>query len=59
MTTLIRFPSESHPPIRYPVAIPSESDAPEAEAFARYLAGPSAAAIFRAHGFGLVGQGGA
>ncbi|MDV7143787.1 molybdate ABC transporter substrate-binding protein [Tropicimonas sp. TH_r6] len=54
---VLTFPAESHPPIRYPMAIPIDSVAPQADAFAEFLAGPEAAEIFRDHGFGLAGQG--
>ncbi len=53
---VLHFPADSHPPIRYPMAIPAESSAPQAEAFADFLAGPVAEEIFRSHGFGLAGQ---
>ncbi|WP_126173864.1 molybdate ABC transporter substrate-binding protein [Altericroceibacterium xinjiangense] len=48
------FPTGSHPPIRYPVAVLATSDSPEAEAFARFLASGKGQAIFIRHGFGAV-----
>ncbi|RYH11752.1 molybdate ABC transporter substrate-binding protein [Tropicimonas sp. IMCC6043] len=57
VTVIGTFPEETHMPIRYPMAIPAESHSPEAGSFAAWLAGPEAAAVFRAHGFGLAGRG--
>jgi len=48
-----RFPPESHPPIRYPVAVLAASDHPRAEAFRAFLTTPQAQRIFAAHGFGI------
>lgn len=45
------FPADSHPPIRYPAAILSDGDAPEARELLAFLRGGEAASIFRAHGF--------
>lgn len=45
------FPAGSHPPVVYPLARTSASTHPQADAFARWLASPAAAAIFRKHGF--------
>lgn len=45
------FPSGSHRPITYPVAIVAGRDSPAARAFIEFLATPAAQAIFRAHGF--------
>jgi len=45
------FPSDSHPPIEYPVALTVASRAPDAGAFVAFLRSPAAAAIFVAHGF--------
>ena len=45
------FPEGSHPPIIYPVARIAASRHPHAGAFARWLGTPTAAKIFRAHGF--------
>ncbi len=47
------FPPDSHPPIRYPVAIITGGDRPQARDFLAFLSGPQAAALFSAHGFGL------
>lgn len=46
------FPAESHPPIRYPVAVLTGSAHPDAAALRAYLASPEAARIFARHGFG-------
>ena len=48
------FPPDSHPPIRYPVAIIAGGDSPEARDFLAFLSGPQATALFAAHGFGLI-----
>lgn len=45
------FPAGSHPPVVYPLARTSASTHPQADAFARWLATPAAARIFRQHGF--------
>lgn len=45
------FPARSHAPIVYPIAKTANSRHPQANAFARWLAGPAAAEIFRQHGF--------
>ncbi len=48
------FPSESHPPIIYPVGLVATSTNPNAAEFARYLQGSKAQAIFRQQGFTLL-----
>lgn len=48
------FPEDSHAPIVYPVARIAASRNPQAVAFARWLATPVAAKIFRAHGFKIL-----
>lgn len=53
VTAVLTFPQGSHPPIRYPMAIPAGGASAEADAFAAYLTGVRAGEIFRAHGFGL------
>lgn len=53
VTMIGRFPADTHPPIHYPMVIPSDSTSPEAPALAAHLAGPEAAEVFRRHGFGL------
>jgi molybdate transport system substrate-binding protein len=45
------FPETAHPPIRYPLALVSGQETPEARAFYDHLLGPTAAAIFERHGF--------
>jgi molybdate transport system substrate-binding protein len=48
----VAAPPDSHAPVVYPIAVIQSTHAPEAaRAFAAYLAGPAAAAIFKAHGF--------
>ena len=47
------FPEDSHPPIRYPAAI--LSDSPEATAFLAFLRGDAAQAVFRRDGFTTLG----
>ncbi|HWK42043.1 MAG TPA: molybdate ABC transporter substrate-binding protein [Croceibacterium sp.] len=48
------LPEDSHPPIRYPVAILSASTHPDAAALRAFLASPEAMRIFASHGFGTV-----
>ncbi len=45
------FPETAHPAITYPLARITGSSSPAAEHFYRFLQGPEAEAIFRAHGF--------
>ncbi len=45
------FPAASHDPITYPFAVTRAGDTPAARALLAFLAGPEAAAIFRARGF--------
>jgi molybdate transport system substrate-binding protein len=49
-----RFPSASHPPIRYPVAVLAGSSNPQADDFERFLASEQSQAIFARYGFGSV-----
>ena len=49
------FPPESHPPIVYPMAL-SSAAGPDSRAFAAYLRGPAAGALFEAQGFTLLGS---
>ena len=44
------FPADSHPPIRYPIALTKGAQA-EADAYVKFLEGPEAEAIFRKYGF--------
>jgi molybdate transport system substrate-binding protein len=44
------FPPDTHPPIVYPMAL-TPAAGPEAAAFATYLSGPAARALFEAQGF--------
>ena len=45
------FPAESHPPIRYPMAIVAGRDRPAVQRLASYLRGAEAARVFARHGF--------
>ncbi len=45
------FPPDSHPPIRYPMALVAGRDGAGARDLAAYLRGAEAAAIFARHGF--------
>lgn len=45
------FPADSHPPIRYPLAIVAGRDRPAVRRLAAYLRGSEAAAAFSRHGF--------
>ncbi|WP_239805754.1 molybdate ABC transporter substrate-binding protein [Croceicoccus hydrothermalis] len=46
-----RFPTSSHPPIRYPAALTTQSRNGDAAAFLDFLTGAEGQAILRAHGF--------
>jgi molybdate transport system substrate-binding protein len=46
------FPSDSHPPIVYPVARLAAGTSPEAEGFRRFLLSPRGQAILARRGFG-------
>ncbi len=46
------FPADSHPPIRYPLALVAAGGHPQAEAFRAFLLSPAGAAILARHGFG-------
>jgi len=48
------FPEESHPPVIYPVAIPTGSRHPKAEAFLLFLRSVAAREIFETHGFSVL-----
>ena len=45
------FPPDTHPPIRYPMALVAGRDTPAARAFYDYLRGPAARAVFERYGF--------
>ncbi|MSO76604.1 MAG: molybdate ABC transporter substrate-binding protein [Alphaproteobacteria bacterium] len=45
------FPTESHPRIRYPMAIVAGHDGPAARALLAFLDGPAPIGIYRKHGF--------
>jgi molybdate transport system substrate-binding protein len=48
------FPSTSHAPITYPIALLTRSNHRDAAAFRRFLLSPQAKAIFRRYGFGTL-----
>jgi molybdate transport system substrate-binding protein len=47
------FPSDSHPPIIYPVAVTAQSRHQDAVRFVAFLRSPAARAIFEAEGFSM------
>jgi molybdate transport system substrate-binding protein len=49
---LAAFPADSHPPIRYPVAVLATSNNEQAAGFERFLGSPHGQAIFARYGFG-------
>jgi len=49
------FPEDSHPPIRYPVALTTRAG-PNAQRFVQYVSTETAAGIFEKYGFALVRQ---
>lgn len=51
VTVLAKFPADSHPAIRYPVARVTGSTSANASEFLKYLTGPLAKQIFLRHGF--------
>lgn len=46
------FPSDTHPPIKYPFGIVKGGDSPSARALLQYLSGPTARSVFKRFGFG-------
>ena len=48
------FPADSHPPIRYPMAIVAGRDRPEVRRFYQFLTSPEVARVFTAHGFTVI-----
>lgn len=48
------FPAETHPPIRYPVAVTAKGDANNARRFVTFVSGKQAVAIFEKYGFSMV-----
>lgn len=48
------FPAGSHPPIIYPVALVSPAQSAAAAGYLAFLKSPTAAAIFKVHGFKLL-----
>jgi len=53
-----RFPPESHPAIRYPVAVLATSEHPQAEDFRAFLASVDAQGVLKRHGFGIAQEAG-
>jgi molybdate transport system substrate-binding protein len=49
------FPADSHPPIIYPVALTSDGATEDARSFLAFLGAPAARAVFKRHGFTLIG----
>ena len=54
VTRVATFPADSHPPIVYPAAAVAGGDTARADAFLRFLRGPSARAAFEARGFAVL-----
>ncbi|TBW40315.1 molybdate ABC transporter substrate-binding protein [Siculibacillus lacustris] len=54
VTVVGTFPTDSHPPIVYPVAITKDSTSPDAAAYLAFLKGPEAAKIFVDQGFTIL-----
>lgn len=50
-----KFPAGSHAPITYPVAVVAKHDSPAARAFADFLHGEEAIAVYRKYGFVIKG----
>lgn len=50
------FPSASHPPITYPVAVLKTASSPDADAFRRFILSRQGRTIFAGYGFTSVGQ---
>jgi molybdate transport system substrate-binding protein len=53
---VMTFPDDSHPPIRYPVAILAKSSNPEAAKFLDYLKSSLATEVFKRFGYMTLGQ---
>lgn len=45
------FPSGSHPPITYPIAVLTSARSPDADPFRRFLVSPAGKAVFQRYGF--------
>lgn len=54
VTVVGMFPSDSHPPILYPMALTATSRNPDAAAFLDHLRGPAARRVFEAQGFAVL-----
>lgn len=54
VTVIGTFPTDSHPPIVYPVAITKDSTNPDAAAYLAFLQGPEAAKVFLGQGFSVL-----
>lgn len=57
VTVLDTFPEDSHPPIRYPVALTTASRNPWAAVLLKFLVSPAGSAFFRSQGFGVITPG--
>ncbi len=51
------FPSDTLPPIVYPIALTAASTNPDAKAFATYLESPAARPLFEKQGFTVLPEG--
>ena len=56
VTVVGRFPTDSHPPIIYPVADLANRDGPAEAAFLAYLRSPEARVVFERQGFNVIGK---
>jgi molybdate transport system substrate-binding protein len=52
---LATFPTDSHPPVIYPVALTRDSTNPDAAALLTYLRSPTARVFFERQGFSVIG----
>ena len=48
------FPSDSHPPITYPVALVADRETPTVRDFLTFLRSPEACEIYRRYGFAVL-----
>jgi molybdate transport system substrate-binding protein len=48
---VMTFPDDSHPPIRYPMAVLAKSSSPDAAKFLGYLKSPEASEVFKRFGY--------
>jgi len=57
VTVVATFPTDSHPPIVYPIAQTKDSANPDAAALLAYLRSPAARPFFERQGFSVIGSG--